>query len=63
MRTLESPRKHTTGASRSRNGSPARLDQRSKGLSRTSLISEAVVANYIHSISAGSPRNNRTRGA
>ena len=63
MNTLERPRKHTTGASHSRNGSHSRLDQRSDGLSRTRLISEAVVANYIHSISTGSPRTKRARWA
>jgi hypothetical protein len=63
MRTVERPRKHTTGAGRSRDGSSSRLDRQSDGLSRTRLVSEAVVANYIHSISTGGRRNNRARGA
>jgi hypothetical protein len=54
MRTLEIPRRHTTNAHRlaGRSSRP-----RFARPSRAHLISEAIVANYIHAISAQGPEH------
>jgi hypothetical protein len=56
MRTLEIPRRHTTNGNRPAAPS-SRPRPRSQRPSRTDLISEAVVANYIHAISAQDPEH------
>ena len=56
MRTLEIPRGQTSNGGRVADRSP-RARPRSDRRSRSNLISEAIVANYIHDISAPAPGN------
>jgi hypothetical protein len=56
MRILEIPRGHTSNAGRIA-GRSSRPRPRADRRSRSNLISEAIVANYIHDISAPVPGN------
>jgi hypothetical protein len=60
MRTLEIPRRHTTNSNRAA-GRSSRPRPRPGRASRDHIVSEAIVANYIHAISVQGPEHGPVR--